>query len=86
MFIKLVRSRPEDTLRASAPNCISWPLPETHVYFQDSCPYLLLQCLQRLKFQSGQFQLDVLWFIMDGKGEYKLQSQESVLKTRKSTR
>lgn len=73
-------------LRASALDCVSRPLPEKHVHFQDSCPYLLLQRLQRLKFQSGQFQLDVLWFIMDGKGKYKLQSQESVLKTRKSTR
>lgn len=86
MGIKLVRSRLEDSLRAGARDGVSWPLPGKHAYFQDSCPYLLLQGLQRLKFQSGQFQLDVLRFIMDGEGKYELQSQESVLETRKSTR
>ena len=58
---------------------------EIHSYFQDSCPYLLLECLQRFKFQSGQFHLDMPWLIRYGKCKDELQSQEHVLKRRKST-
>ena len=40
---------------------------------------LLLECLQRFKFQSGQFHLDMPWLIRDGKCKDELQSQECVL-------
>ena len=59
---------------------------EIHSYSQDSCPYLLLECLQRFKFQSGQFHLDMPWLIRYGKCKDELQSQEHVLKRRTSTR
>lgn len=73
-------------LRVSPRSAVCWHLLKTYIHFQDSCPYLLLQRLQRLKLQSGQLHLDVPRLVGYGERKDKLQSQERVLKSRKSIR